>query len=278
MPTRGSPWILGGRTLPEHLAVRWDVVSTVVRDGRIPEWTGPITAAGLLRAMQAIDSSLATRLHDAAGPKPYAVTPLSGEAISSGEPGRLCLVAGEQVGFQLFVWGEAARACEKVIPSLRGTKLSLSSAIATVESLERTDIATADLVEPLLQGDRLRVRFETPTAFKHKRGHLQVFPLPSLVVQSTLQKWSADLGIAEPLPDPEAIVVTSYNLKTVPLSLPDSNYIGFIGKVEYKFDSASPEHKMVFGLASISGCGVKTAQGMGRIALVPRTSSDKKQS
>lgn len=118
--------------------------------------------------------------------------------------------------------------------------------------------------------DEITLQFATPTSFK--QGDINtLFPIPRLLFKGYLEKWNKYSGIElnNSLLDriEDSLILSHYNLKTLPFSDGRATVPGFVGTCTYKIKSMSKEFlKNVNLLADFSffaGTGRKTTHGMG---------------
>ena len=115
-----------------------------------------------------------------------------------------------------------------------------------------------------------RLRFATPAAFHGSAGHLP-FPLPDSLVRSWMRRWNAFAPIALPDELPqlvrESVVVSAYNLKTVPVRHGKRLVVGGVGWLKLYAVRLPPSMRAALNLlakyAFYCGSGAKTTQGMG---------------
>jgi CRISPR-associated endoribonuclease Cas6 len=115
-----------------------------------------------------------------------------------------------------------------------------------------------------------RIKFLTPTAFHGRTGHLP-FPLPDSLISSWLRRWQAFAPIALPEDLPQMarqqVVVSGYNLKTVPMREGNRLTVGCVGNLSLRALNVHPATRAALDLlaayAFYTGSGHRTTQGMG---------------
>jgi len=115
-----------------------------------------------------------------------------------------------------------------------------------------------------------KIEFFTPTTFHGAVGHLP-FPLPDSLVSSWLRRWQAfaPISLPENLPQlvREGVVVSSYQLKTVPVRHGERLTVGCVGSYKLHALNLPPAIRAAVDTlvqyAFYVGSGHRTTQGMG---------------
>lgn len=237
------------------------------------------------------DPAWAGALHGGNRRPPYSLSPLhraapvplSAEDRLGGDETRngggstgLFLRRGEPVAMRLsFADDERVRGLLAALPGL--PLPLLGSAPCRLARLPRPDQGDPDWLhapwDVLINAPpatRLRVSFETPTAFSH-RGESLLLPDPAHLLDSWRRAW----GCAPSMPagtegiTADGLRIAEYALHTEPLSLKGGLRIGFVGTLDLAWRPGTPpETRRAFaalaGLADFLGTGAKTALGMGQ--------------
>ncbi len=252
------------------VAREWVVALRIVRPGTLPEWTGYVAMAGLLSALRRTEPGLAQLLHEGDGLKPYTVSPIGGDAVPGPKPGRLALEQGSEVGIRVTGLGSEGEAIAGAVGRLTGQLVLLDRAVGEVVSVSETRcVRVADLVAPA-EGQSLRLRFASPTAFKRPDGALELLPTPAAIIRSARERWERWVGPA-PRIDPEVLRVRAYRIKTVPVRLASHAVTGFVGSLDLDAppEAAQPLWSLCRYLG-VAGCGIKVTQGMGQTVVTAR--------
>lgn len=121
----------------------------------------------------------------------------------------------------------------------------------------------------------LNLTFQTPTAFK-SNGKYVFYPDIRMVYQNLMMKYTAsseemamiDEDTLEQLTQNSEIV--RYHLRSIPFPVEGVNIPGFVGSIRLKIkgtDTMARYARMLIKYGQYSGVGIKTAMGMGAIAL-----------
>lgn len=118
---------------------------------------------------------------------------------------------------------------------------------------------------------KLKFEFLTPTTFK-QGNHLLPLPIPKLMFKNILRKWNefspytiSDLD-SEDIEN--AVIVSSYNIKTEKIEFGDFSSIGFVGNVTFNILKSADENlvksiNVLSNFTIYSGVGYKNTMGMG---------------
>ena len=120
-----------------------------------------------------------------------------------------------------------------------------------------------------------RVHLATPTAFHGTAGHLP-FPLPNSLINSWQRRWQefAPIALPDEMPDlvRQQVVISSYQLKTIPVREGQRLTVGCVGRLSLRALKMHPAHRAAVDLlaafAFYAGSGHRTTQGMGMTRLV----------
>jgi CRISPR-associated endoribonuclease Cas6 len=122
----------------------------------------------------------------------------------------------------------------------------------------------------------ITLKFITPTAFK-SNGKYVIFPSETLLIKSIAGKWDSCaeqffLSDGETLSQiAEYIQINKYRLKSDVYHIKGIAIPAFSGEVTLKINGPEPLQKvanLMFNFATYSGIGIKTALGMGGVALL----------
>lgn len=259
----------------------------------IGNWQGKALHAFLLSQVNEISPETAAKLHDDVGLKPFTVSSIMGGSWGKGE---VRLREGEVVRFRITSFeGTLSRLLmAKVLPSitgaglvLDGTRFEVSGVVADPQAghewvgRNRYETLIHSFLEEKRASPVVNLRFASPTAF-HSGGNHVPIPIPRLVVESWWRKWNTFAPVAlsdEVVSFAEAsLVVSRYNLRTVPVRYGQALTVGFVGKCSLRFVRKEPAlRRAVRLLAAFSfyaGTGHRTTMGMGQTRFYSRTASE----
>ncbi len=244
----------------------------------IPAGGGQRGNALFLDLVRGVDEAVSARLHDMHPPKPYTVSPLTGEMEPLGE-GRLRLHPRKRYQLRFTMLDDALVELwrERLLPDLPGRELSLGEAVFTVAGAEERTVHADDLYRECIVSrkappGKLVLRFVSPTAFR-SGGYNLLFPLPRLVWHSANRAWSrvsrVDLGKDIHLLADETVHASRFSLSTRILHLDRSRQVGVVGICEYLLGADDRDLRRALHLlarfSEYSGLGMKTTMGMGQV-------------
>jgi CRISPR-associated endoribonuclease Cas6 len=261
------------------------VTLTPTEPASVPAALGRAVHAWLLDRIQRVDASLAHRLHEEEGPRPFTASNLWGTGRA--REGRVTLDPQCPCWMRLTgLTAEASAAIERALPAV-GEDLALAGA-----PLHVTEVATeggehpwagrasyADLVQryTLAPGPRPRavtLRFASPTLFR-SGGRDVPLPLPSLVFDGYLRKWNGFSPLA--LPEEakryaeECVALGRFKLRSHFVSFEQGGkggHVGFTGEARFRFLVGDAYWTRVMlllaGYAFWAGTGYRTTVGLGQ--------------
>lgn len=141
---------------------------------------------------------------------------------------------------------------------------------------ESSQLSYAQLQERAPLSRKLTLRFITPTSFRLQGHQSYLFPEPSMVFTSLMDKWNSFSPVQFPnsyKTDFATLLVTEHHMRTELVNFRNYKLIGFRGRVSYTLprELARPLVKAINILAEFSrfsGVGYKTTMGMGLTARV----------
>ncbi len=261
------------------------ITVTPVEPASAPAALGRAVHAWLLDRIERVDASLADRLHESDGPRPFTASNLWGPKRARGgkvtlDPERPCWLRFTGLT------EEASAAIERALPAV-GEHLTLAGV-----PLRVAEIATqahqhpwagrascADLVQQytLAPGQHPRdvtLRFASPTLFRSGGRDLPL-PLPHLVFHGYLSKWNAFSPLA--LPEEarryaeECVALGRFKLRSHLVSFEGGGkgaHVGFTGEVRFRFLVGDAYWTRVMtllaGYGFWAGTGYRTTAGMGQ--------------
>ena len=244
----------------------------------LPAGHGQRMMAVLLYLVREQDEDLSTRLHDAAGEKPYTVSMLGGE-FELASPGHVRLSPEKVYRFRVTSIDPhlSQMLIQGVFPCLEGREIQIGEGVFRVLGVESSvetlaDIYRRHMVEDIRDPARVGMVFHSPTAFRSS-GRNFLFPEPRLVWLSLNRSWGSvsrvDLGKDLHEEAAREIFVTRYELRTSILHFDRYRQVGFSGHCEYVI---SPEeqwkgriYSLLLDFSRYSGLGMKKTMGMGQV-------------
>jgi CRISPR-associated endoribonuclease Cas6 len=223
--------------------------------------------------MQAIDTDYAALLHQQeVNPYSQFVRPILAESDDQGKT-----ATGLRWRINTLNQEAAAEILEPVTGSMhhefRLNRPGLDVKVTGVEKLPALSEAELNKKFYAAAANRIRIQFRTPTAFR-QRGKYVFFPEPRLVFQSLAIKHAAlsraeepEFGLLEEFD--RSIDLTWYGLNSRRFRLGAATIPGCVGSAAY-FIHGAPTLRSYLGMllafGEYSGCGIKTAMGMGAMA------------
>ena len=227
-----------------------------------PQWAYPFYSV----LCEKMPPSAAELLHS------QEITPLRQNIVAAPKNGELV--------WALDVFDDAlATALAPVLLQLREVKIDKAAEkFEVLEQKEPCKIEIADLLkEAATEGENrlFRFCFKTTTGFKSD-GQYVLYPTAELILKSLVQRWNV-LFPMYPLQDDDALRMMVNGLRIVRYDLRSSSYAmkglhipGFWGEVTIKSTLPAPLlelWKLLVAFAPYSGVGIKTALGMGAVAV-----------
>ncbi len=232
-----------------------------------------------LNLIERANPTLAAELHRDTAVKPFTLSPLLPFRVGR-PPARR---EGENLAFRVTALDEKVFAAladavwrlspEASLPlgSVRVRCLGLATIPA--QSPWAKFVSCAQLQENAAAETRLRLAFLSPTTFRSKGRRNVMFPEPSLVFGSLLNRWNAVAGTDCWLELPEQALglvrVSNYRLTTSLLDFGSYQEVGFRGQATFECsDNVAEEHVKTLNtladFAYYAGIGAKTTMGMGQ--------------
>jgi CRISPR-associated endoribonuclease Cas6 len=262
------------------------VTLQAIETGAFQADTGRVVHGLWFHHWKSVNPTIADRLHGSGGAQPFTLSPLMD--LPQPHHNRISVKSGERAWFRVTALTKelAVLLDEEWLAGLPSelTLGGLGWQVTRIATEGHPWAARADmqsLAEARLLAsrppDRWKLHFATPTAFHGEAGHFP-FPLPNVLVGSWLRRWR-EFGPVE-LPDdlPERIrrgmVVSAYELKTLPLRDRRRVMIGSVGQMTMQALKLSPGERAAVDLlvsyAFWAGSGHRTTQGMGMTRLLPK--------
>jgi CRISPR/Cas system endoribonuclease Cas6 (RAMP superfamily) len=160
----------------------------------------------------------------------------------------------------------AIREVLSVSKTFGSMETTLRGKIVGVEHLAFSLVQLRDTVRQQPVAKRIRVGFNSPTAFTHKRG-TWASPHPSLLLKSLLARWTdfggADLNINE-----ACIVRAEPNITTGMTSIGSSEMVAFEGRLDLELAGDADtcwDITTLIAFASLANVGRRVAYGCGLV-------------
>jgi len=223
--------------------------------------------------------TLADELHNSDSVKPFTISPLQGKLeraarsvkVSGGYEYSIRLTFLKEDVFAHFMDGALKAAGEPV--RLEPAIFHIDRVIVQhEESLLCHHQSYVELLAQSRPSEKVSMQFLSPTAFRSGGKRNVVFPEPSLVFGSYLNRWQcfSPVELAEVTARLlDQIIVTRYKLKTHILHFNSYQETGFEGECTFELPSSCDEEslKKINTLADFAfycGTGAKTTMGMGQ--------------
>jgi CRISPR-associated endoribonuclease Cas6 len=254
--------------------------------GRIEGGTGRGVHGFWLHHWRTVDAGMADALHRGDGVVPFTLSPLMG--LSRPNKGVVDVAGGDQAWMRLATLSRSLSEAtlEKWAPRIPA-EIQIADIPWRVDQviLNRVNHPWAGQISyHELAGAHLytihpprkwRLQFLTPVAFRSANGHFP-FPLPNSLVASWLRRWQAysPVALPEDLPDRarDQVIVSAYELKTIPVRHGERLTVGCVGHLEIAALDLHPAERAALdalaAFAFFAGSGHRTTQGMGMTRLV----------
>ncbi|RLC91994.1 MAG: CRISPR-associated endoribonuclease Cas6 [Chloroflexi bacterium] len=249
-------------------------------DALISPTRGYHAYALFLDLLRQANPTVAQRLHDLEGPKPFTLSPLQGRFQH--QRSGLKLTAGQTYWIRLTVLQEElfAHLLDALLKAadrslrLDTAPLTLNEVLTTPGQSPWCNCQDFDtLLSHALPERRLHLRFFSPTAFRSAGKRNVLFPEPRLLFSSYLARWQAfsPLKLSSDLASlaDKGSRIGRYKLETRILHFGSYQETGFEGECTVEIADEVPQEavKALNALADFafySGTGAKTTMGMGQ--------------
>ncbi|MEB3829397.1 CRISPR-associated endoribonuclease Cas6 [Phormidium sp. CCY1219] len=236
--------------------------------------------AWFLDQVRQADPKLSAYLHDGQSEKPFTISGLEGELVSSGKDFQL------QVG-QTYRWYVTAlskpvvqffREWVRQLPEeidLRNAPLSIRACEIALDPVKYSTLWDSAPPNP----PTMRLSFVTPTSFRRKKHHFPL-PVPTNVFHSYLRRWNDFSGMNVDQEKflqwvEESVLIHRHQLESMKVAAGKKGMVtGFTGAVEFGLSRQAgevPEYEQLFyalgRLAPYCGTGHKTTFGLGQTRL-----------
>lgn len=255
-----------------------------LQNGRIQGGTGRAVHGFWFQQWQRTSPAVARILHDADTQTPFTLSPLMG--LPRPQRGEIAVQAGVETWLRITTLHESLSRpfLETWLPrlpalvDLAGIPWRIQSIALTSREHpwagRQTYAGLQQQTDPVSGSWSLSLM--TPTTFHSSDSIYLPFPLPDALVNSWLRRWQtySTSPLAYDLRPRlrEGLMMSAYDLKTVPVRYGRRLLIGCVGKLTLRAASLSPEEKhlvhMLARYAFFCGSGHKTTQGMGLTRLI----------
>lgn len=234
--------------------------------------------AWFLDQVRSIDPELSAYLHDGESEKPFTISALDGEIVSSGRVVQL----SANTTYRWYVTALSGRVAEWMRRWVENLPAEINLRNATLQirgfSIAHTPTTYAQLLNFEHQ-ETLTLKFLTPTSFRRK-GHHFPLPVPVNVFHSYLRRWNDFSG--NPVDQDaflnwvdESVLILRHQITSAKVLAGKKGAVtGFTGAIELgltKEASKQPEFYQLFyalgKLAPYCGTGHKTTFGLGQTRL-----------
>lgn len=231
--------------------------------------------------LRSVDQSLATRLHDDEGLKPFTLSGLQGKFQRKG--GKAYIPEGAACWLRLTfltddLFSQFMHAVLNWPPEaavrLDTAEFVLEDAVTSAAGPMWSGCRSyEDLLAAAAPHTTISLRFLSPTTFRSRGNRNVIFPAPSLVFGSYLARWNSFAPYK--LPDrlakvfDERLSLAGYSLRSRMLDFQRYQEVGFEGVCHFKVSGTLAEDDLlaldVLGqFAFFCGTGAKTTMGMGQ--------------
>ncbi len=252
-------------------------------EAHLPATMGHQIHAMFLQLVARADPTLAIRLHDEPGYRPFTLSPLLGGA-SQGN--RIVLFPGQtsHVRVTLLDGGTLWDCLSTLLLETGPLKIRLGEAcfkatrLLSTSAADMTGWATRSSWEELVaipMRHSVTLSFVSPTAFNISGKYFALFPEPPLVWESLVRSWNRyapdSLKIEKQALQNflrQKVTVAACDLSTHTLHYPKYMQKGFVGTCTYTLqeDGERAAHLVrLAAFAHFAGVGYKTTMGMGQV-------------
>lgn len=259
-------------------------------EGQLDQFTGRGVHGFWFNRWRDVDPAMGDELHDSSDTQPFTLSPLTLTPLPTGKERGVRVKPGVAARFRITTLtdalSEAVRTkwldglegkAEAFIPQPRDEDPGIPWKVTRVEVEAEVSYEASSKVHLMnsVPPREWRLDFLTPTTFHGTNGHLP-FPLPDSLVNSWMRRWNAFAPVALPKEEllewsREKLVVSSYNLRTLPAREGERLRVGCAGRLTLRALDMPPYLRAATDLlahyASFCGSGSHTAQGMGQTRL-----------
>jgi CRISPR-associated endoribonuclease Cas6 len=255
----------------------------------MPQWWGRAAQMALLKAIAELDETLAKKLHDDTGLRPYTASSLLGRFPRK----KLDLLGSYTLRFT----GLTAVVSETLLRATTegafavGRTLELDFFPFEVTAVYRSkeehawagESTFGELMNALVGDENPPARkflfqLTSPLVF-HSQQKTQPLPLPDLFFGSLLEKWNAFAPMAMPAEvrryAETMVAISRFDLESRAAHMKAGGLrVGSVGKVQFSALNSDRYWlgmlNTLAGFAQFSGAGAGTTQGLGQVKAIPR--------
>jgi CRISPR-associated endoribonuclease Cas6 len=235
--------------------------------------------AWFLNSVRTVDPDLSAYLHDGESEKPFTISLLDGEVVSSGMNIQL---SSDRI-YRWYVTGLSQRVTSWMQTWVNNlpTHVELNNIPLKIQSCRIAYPATtySQLLNMENIGGTVSLEFLSPTSFRRKKHHFPL-PLPFNIFQSYLRRWN-DFSNLPVEPDDflpwidEQVIINCHQISSQKVLAGKKGAVtGFTGSVELGLARTAvqnPEYRRLFyalaNFAPYCGTGHKTTFGLGQTRL-----------
>jgi len=261
-----------------------------LEEAQMDQFTGRGVHGFWFNRWREVDPALGDELHASSDTQPFTLSPLMG--LPRGLRGTVHLKPGVAARFRITSLTDSlsdalqakwlkdleGRRSGVQIPLPKDDESGVSWKVTRVEveaQASYEEMSRKHLMNSLPPRE-WHVEFITPTTFHGSNGHLP-FPLPDSLVGSWMRRWNAFASIALPKEEllewsRQKVVVSSYNLKTLPAREGERLRVGCVGRLTLRALEMPPYLRASIDLLArythFCGSGSHTAQGLGQTRFI----------
>jgi CRISPR-associated endoribonuclease Cas6 len=254
-------------------------------EAKLDQFTGRGVHGFWFKRWQEVDPALGDELHDSSDAQPFTLSPLMG--LPRGARGAVQIKPGTAAHFRITSLTDALSVAVKekwlgnleeknglYIPMPKDDDPGIPWKVKRVEV--EMEASYEEMSKKHLMNSapprEWRVEFMTPTTFHGSNGHLP-FPLPDSLIGSWMRRWNAFAPVALPKDEiqewsRQKVVVSSYNLRTLPAREGERLRVGCVGRMSLRALEMPPYLRASVDLlaryAHFCGSGSHTSQGLGQ--------------
>lgn len=234
--------------------------------------------AWFLDQVRSYDPELSAYLHDGESEKPFTISALDGELVSSGRQVQLC-ANNSYYWYVTVLSSRVSQWMEQWVQNLP-KELNLRNAFLQIRSCNIAHAPTtyAELLNSE-HGETVTLKFLSPTSFRRK-GHHFPLPMPTNVFHSYLRRWNDFSGMFVDQETflawvDENVLITRHQLTSMKVLAGKKGAVtGFTGTIEFTLTKEAfkqPDFcKLFYALGKFApycGTGHKTTFGLGQTRL-----------
>ncbi len=259
--------------------LKFDVCVTSLGKGVLNPFTGPQVQALFLNIIARVDPSLAKRLHEDKGIRPYAVRPLRPKSGKKGVvQGKWLIEKGHEYVFSLSaLTEEVAEVLAKGLTEAMGEEVTIGRVEFAVRSISVEATSVEELIKSAKVPHRILLVFRTPTHFKLRGTSSYLpFPLPWIMYANLAGIWNSLYPYKVDLEEFAKwlygnVLPRAFEGKTREVWVKEAKQVGYRGRMEFVVrDSENRYARWVYVLtrfAEFANTGAHRTMGMGVVEI-----------